>query len=146
MFGRKPKKDARQLGAEVVHGVKNVWDSFEKTYVVPLQRSLLDKFSELLDSVVDQFGIDPNLIRNEFRSLSNAWDAGLLQMKPQLLEFEDMEIWLECAEVAKSRSDILDWLDEQFEEYTLNLRIMATGMVGGRVLTYGLGDSSNQDS
>ncbi len=107
MFGRKPKHDAKQLGAEIVNNIRILWDSFEEAHVSTFQDSILEKFSELLDNAIAKHGIDPDVIRLEFRSLSDVWDAGLLQMKPQILEFREMQGWLDCADVANARGEIL---------------------------------------
>ena len=139
MFNKKPKKSPVELGAEVVAAIKHLVSEFHSVRVAPLQSALADLFMENLDASIASHGIDADVIRSNFVDMERAWVSGLLEMKPELLGFRNMQECLECGEAVGARGELLDWMDSQFDEFTNELRSLATMAVGGRVLIYQLG-------
>ena len=140
MFGRKARQNGAEMGEKIVLGVSEVAQEFERIRVQPLQDALSEAFGRYLDDSIEKNGLDSDEIRREYVKLENAWISGLLEMKPELLEFSEMQDWLRCAEAVGARGMILDSLDNKFEDYTFQLRTLAMSMIGGRVLSNGLQD------
>lgn len=138
MFNKKPKKTPAEMGAEVVGAIKLLVSDFHSMRVAPLQTAFADMFAKRLDEAISNHGVNAKTIRLEFVELERAWAAGLMEMKPELLEFRDMQAWLECGDAVGARNELLDWMDTQFDEFTNELRSLATMAVGGRVLMYQL--------
>lgn len=138
LFKSKVKKQARDVGAEVGAAILDLIEAFYDVRVTPLQEALIERFGAQMDNALASSGLSAEVIRKQFAGLENAWLAELLDMKPELLEFRDMQEWLECADTVGARDDILDILDGKFDGYTQRLRTAAILTVGGRVLGFGL--------
>ena len=139
MFGKKPvKRTSYEIGADVVKEISDLVGIFEEKRVSPLMEALCEVFGKSISESIEDNGINADLIRAVFVDLEQAWIAANLEMMGELLNFRNMQEWLEVCDAVGMHGQIIDWIEEKFEGYKTELWLRASAMIGGRVLSYGL--------
>src|SRR3546814_19350702 len=96
MFGRKkaPTEDEKAaMQAAMAERIRERFEEFDETVMMPFQEGLLLTFSEGLDQRVEEHGIVPEIIRKYYVQVCEApWRDALPGFEEAFYEFLDMEI------------------------------------------------------
>lgn len=143
MFGRKKaptEEEKAAMQAAMAERIRERFDEFDETVIMPFQEGLLLTFSEGLDERVEQQGIVPEIIRKFYLEVCEApWRAALPGFEDDFYEFRDMGEWIGIIETLELR-EYDAWFDQKFDSTSGRLLLMAASRVGGMVMSHGLTD------
>lgn len=143
MFGRKKaptEEEKAAMQAAMAERIRERFDEFDETVIMPFQEGLLLTFSEGLDERVEQQGIVPGIIRKFYVDVCEApWRAALPGFEDDFYEFRDMGEWMGIIETLELR-EYDAWFDQKFDSTSGRLLLMAASRVGGMVMSHGLTD------
>src|SRR3546814_4388404 len=98
MFGRKkaPTEDEKAaMQAAMAERIRERFEEFDETVMMPFQEGLLLTFSEGLDQRVEEHGIVPEIIRKYYVEVCEApWRDALPGFEDDFYEFRDMAEWV----------------------------------------------------
>ena len=145
MFGWKsksksePKADPREqyIREGLNANFHRLWGEFQSKYVLPLREEMLENFKKELATAIDQHGIDNVKLEGVYDNMDAAWALELKQLKSQFLEYEDLSKWLEVMELLGRRGEWLQWIDDQFDDHTYQIRTLSMAYIGGCVINHG---------
>lgn len=148
MFGRKkaPTEDEKAaMQAAMAERIRERFEEFDETVMMPFQEGLLLKFSEGLDQRVEEHGIVPEIIRKYYVEVCEApWRDALPGFEVDFYEFRDMAEWVGIIETLELR-EYDAWFDQKFDSTSGRLLLMAASRVGGMVMSHGLTDDEWQE-
>ena len=143
MFGRKKaptEEEKAAMQAAMAERIRERFDEFDETVVMPFQEGLLLTFSEGLDQRVEEHGIVPEIIRKYYVEVCEApWRDALPGFEDDFYEFRDMAEWVGIIETLELR-EYDAWFDQKFDSTSGRLLLMAASRVGGMVMSHGLTD------
>ena len=143
MFGRKkapPEEEKAAMQAAMAERIRERFDEFDETVMMPFQEGLLLTFSEGLDQRVEEHGIVPEIIRKYYVEVCEApWRDALPGFEDDFYEFRDMAEWVGIIETLELR-EYDAWFDQKFDSTSGRLLLMAASRVGGMVMSHGLTD------
>lgn len=143
MFGRKkaPTEDEKAaMQAAMAERIRERFEEFDETVMMPFQEGLLLTFSEGLDQRVEEHGIVPEIIRKYYVEVCEApWRDALPGFEDDFYEFRDMAEWVGIIETLELR-EYDAWFDQKFDSTSGRLLLMAASRVGGMVMSHGLTD------
>lgn len=143
MFGRKKaptEEEKAAMQAAMAERIRERFDEFDETVLMPFQEGLLLTFSEGLDERVEQQGIVPEIIRKFYVEVCEApWRAALPGFEDDFYDFRDMGEWMGIIETLELR-EYEAWFDQKFDSTSGRLLLMAASRVGGMVMSHGLTD------
>ena len=149
MFGRKkaPTEDEKAaMQAAMAERIRERFEEFDETVMMPFQEGLLLTFSEGLDQRVEEHGIVPEIIRKYYVEVCEApWRDALPGFEDDFYEFRDMAEWVGIIETLELR-EYDAWFDQKFDSTSGRLLLMAASRVGGMVMSHGLTDEEWQES
>ena len=148
MFGRKkaPTEDEKAaMQAAMAERIRERFEEFDETVILPFQERLLLTFSEGLDQRVEEHGIVPEIIRKYYVEVCEApWRDALPGFEDDFYEFRDMAEWVGIIETLELR-EYDAWFDQKFDSTSGRLLLMAASRVGGMVMSHGLTDDEWQE-
>lgn len=148
MFGRKkaPTEDEKAaMQAAMAERIRERFEEFDETVMMPFQEGLLLTFSEGLDQRVEEHGIVPEIIRKYYVEVCEApWRDALPGFEDDFYEFRDMAEWVGIIETLELR-EYDAWFDQKFDSTSGRLLLMAASRVGGMVMSHGLTDDEWQE-
>ncbi len=143
MFGRKKaptEEEKAAMQAAMAERIRERFDEFDETVMMPFQEGLLLTFSEGLDQRVEEHGIVPEIIRKYYVEVCEApWRDALPGFEDDFYEFRDMAEWVGIIETLELR-EYDAWFDQKFDSTSGRLLLMAASRVGGMVMSHGLTD------
>ena len=149
MFGRKKaptEEEKAAMQAAMAERIRERFDEFDETVMMPFQEGLLLTFSEGLDQRVEEHGIVPEIIRKYYVEVCEApWRDALPGFEDDFYEFRDMAEWVGIIETLELR-EYDAWFDQKFDSTSGRLLLMAASRVGGMVMSHGLTDEEWQES
>lgn len=148
MFGRKkaPTEDEKAaMQAAMAERIRERFEEFDETVILPFQERLLLTFSEGLDQRVEEHGIVPEIIRKFYVEVCEApWRDALQGFEDDFYDFRDMADWMGIIETLELR-EYDAWFDQKFDSTSGRLLLMAASRVGGMVMSHGLTDDEWQE-
>ncbi len=149
MFGRKkaPTEDEKAaMQAAMAERIRERFEEFDETVILPFQERLLLTFSEGLDQRVEEHGIVPEIIRKFYVEVCEVpWRNALPNFEDDFYEFRDMAEWMGIIETLEL-GEYDAWFDQKFDSTSGRLLLMAASRVGGMVMSHGLTDEEWQES
>lgn len=149
MFGRKKaptEEEKAAMQAAMAERIRERFDEFDETVIMPFQEGLLLTFSEGLDERVAHHGIVPEIIRKFYFEVCEApWREALPSFEDDFYDFRDMGEWMGIIETLELR-EYDAWFDQKFDSTSGRLLLMAASRIGGMVMSHGLTDDEEKGS